>query len=46
MECPVGAISEADDIFVIDAAACVECEGYADTNQCIDVCPVEAVVLN
>lgn len=45
-ECPVGAISEADDIFVIDPAICVECEGYADTNQCMDVCPVEAVVLN
>jgi ferredoxin len=45
-ECPVGAISEGDDIYVVDPNICVECEGYADTNQCIEVCPVESIVLN
>ena len=29
-ECPVEAISEEDDYFVIDAQVCVECEGYFD----------------
>ena len=43
-ECPTEAISEADDIYVIDTALCVECEGYFDTQQCIEVCPVECIV--
>jgi ferredoxin len=29
---------------VIDPAACVECEGYFDTSQCVEVCPVECIV--
>ena len=43
-ECPVEAISEGDVIYVIDANVCVECEGYSDTNQCLDVCPVECII--
>ena len=43
-DCPVEAISEADTIYVIDANACVECEGYNDSPQCVDVCPVECIV--
>ena len=43
-ECPVQAITEGDDIFVIDADACVECEGHYDAPQCLEVCPVESVV--
>lgn len=43
-ECPVEAISEGDEIFVIDQAKCVECEGYADSPKCQDVCPVDAIV--
>lgn len=34
--CPVGAISEGDDIYVIDADACTDC------GACADVCPVDA----
>ncbi len=45
-ECPVGAISEGDTIYVIDPAVCVQCEGYADYNQCAAVCPAEAIVLD
>ena len=40
-ECPVNAISEGDDIFIIDPDVCVECEGYFDENQCQTVCPVQ-----
>ncbi|MCB2200182.1 YfhL family 4Fe-4S dicluster ferredoxin [bacterium] len=40
-ECPVNAISEGDEIFVIDPDACVECEGYFDEPQCVEVCPVQ-----
>jgi ferredoxin len=43
-ECPVEAISEADDIYVIDPELCVECEGYYDSSQCVEVCPVECIV--
>jgi ferredoxin len=43
-ECPVEAISEGDVIYVIDADVCVECEGYFDSNQCLEVCPVECIV--
>lgn len=42
-ECPVGAISEGDDIFQIDPDKCVECVGYFDEPQCKSVCPVDAV---
>jgi ferredoxin len=40
-ECPNEAISEGD-IYVIDAAKCTECVGFFETQQCFDVCPVEA----
>ncbi|MBN1350070.1 4Fe-4S binding protein [candidate division KSB1 bacterium] len=43
-ECPVNAITEGDDIFIIDAEACVECEGYHDEPACADVCPVECII--
>ena len=42
-ECPTNAISEGDEIYVIDAAACVECEGHFDEPQCIEVCPVDCI---
>jgi len=42
-ECPTSSISEGD-IYVIDQATCVECEGHYDSPQCAAVCPVECVV--
>jgi ferredoxin len=42
-ECPTESISEGDGIYVINADTCVECEGYADSPQCVDVCPVECI---
>jgi ferredoxin len=41
-ECPNEAISEGPEIYVIDPAKCTECVGFYDTQQCLDVCPVEA----
>jgi len=41
-ECPNNAISEGDEYFVIDPDKCTECVGFFDTQQCVDVCPVEA----
>ncbi|MCK5738608.1 4Fe-4S binding protein [bacterium] len=37
-ECPVDAISEGEEIYVIDAATCTEC------GACVDVCPADAIV--
>ena len=44
LECPVNAISEGEEIFVIDEKLCVECKGHFDEPQCVDVCPSEAIV--
>ncbi len=43
-ECPNDAISEGDSIFVIDSDRCTECVGFFDEPQCVNVCPVDAIV--
>jgi len=43
-ECPNEAISEGEEIYVIDPSKCTECVGFYDTMQCADVCPVDAPV--
>jgi ferredoxin len=43
-ECPNSAISEGDDIYIIDPAKCTECVGHYDEPQCIEVCPVDCIV--
>ena len=43
-ECPVEAISEGDAQYIIDADVCVECVGYHDTSQCVEVCPADCIV--
>jgi len=43
-ECPNEAITEGDDIFQINADLCTECVGFYDTQQCAEVCPVDACV--
>ena len=40
-ECPNEAISEGDDIYIIDASLCTECVGFHDHEACQAVCPVE-----
>ena len=37
-ECPVEAISEGDEIYVIDADTCTDC------GNCVEVCPTEAIL--
>jgi ferredoxin len=41
-ECPNGAISEGDPIYVIDPDKCTECKGDFDEPQCASVCPSDA----
>ena len=40
-ECPNEAISEGDEIYVIDPKLCTECVGFHEYEACQAVCPVE-----
>lgn len=42
-ECPNEAISQGDDIYVIDPGLCTECVGHFDEPQCVEVCPVDCI---
>ena len=44
-ECPNGAISDGDDIYVVDPALCTECVGHFDSPQCVETCPVDDCVV-
>ena len=39
-ECPNGAISQGEEIYVINPMLCTECVGHHDLPQCMEVCPV------
>ena len=43
-ECPTEAISEGEDIYIIDPGRCVECQGFSDEQQCAEVCPMDCCV--
>lgn len=43
-ECPNQAISQSDDLYVIDPMLCTECVGFHDAEQCAAVCPVDCCV--
>ncbi|OZA43639.1 MAG: ferredoxin [Hydrogenophilales bacterium 17-61-76] len=45
-ECPNDAISQGDEIYIIDPNKCTECVGHFDTPQCVEVCPVDCIPLN
>lgn len=45
-ECPNDAISEGDEIYVIDPELCTECVGFHDHEACQAVCPVECCLPN
>ncbi len=40
-ECPNEAITEGDDIYIINTSLCTECVGFFDAPQCAEVCPVD-----
>ena len=40
-ECPNEAISQGDDVYVIDRDRCTECVGFHEKEACQGVCPVE-----
>ncbi len=45
-ECPNGAISQGDDIYVINPSLCTECVGHHDKPQCMEVCPVDCISID
>ena len=45
-ECPNGAITQGEDIYIIDPNKCTECVGHFDTPQCREGCPVHCIPVN
>lgn len=45
-ECPNGAISMGQEIYVIDPGRCTECVGHYAEPQCQQVCPVECIPID
>ena len=45
-ECPNEAIEEGDPIYIIESDRCTECVGSYDEPQCVEVCPVDCIVLD
>jgi ferredoxin len=44
--CPNKAISLGEIIYEIAPNRCTECVGHYDTPQCVDVCPVECIIVD
>ena len=45
-ECPNNAITQGDEIYEIDPNLCTECVGHFDEPTCIDVCPVDCILVD
>lgn len=45
-ECPNGAITQGDEIYDIEPDLCTECVGHFEESQCIEVCPVDCILLD
>jgi ferredoxin len=43
-ECPNQAITQGDDVYVIEASKCTECKGQNASPACSGVCPVDCCV--
>lgn len=45
-ECPNGAIAQGDEIYIITPSLCTECVGHFEESQCIEVCPVDCILVD
>lgn len=45
-ECPNAAIYQGEEIYEINPDLCTECVGHYETSQCVDVCPVDCIILD
>lgn len=44
--CPNNAIAQGEVIYEIAPSRCTECVGHFDVPQCIEVCPVECILVD
>ncbi len=42
--CPTDAIEVGDSIYMISTNKCILCVGYSTIPNCIEVCPIDAIV--
>lgn len=42
-ECPNGAITRGEEIYIINPSLCTECVGHHEHAQCVEVCPVNCI---
>lgn len=45
-ECPNGAITQGEEIYEIEPSLCTECVGHYDESQCVEVCPVDCILVH
>ncbi len=45
-ECPNEAIEENDPIYIIEPEFCTECVGHFNEPQCVEVCPVDCIIID
>ena len=45
-ECPNDAIYQGQEIYEIASHKCTECVGHYDTPQCVEVCPIDCIILH
>ena len=45
-ECPNDAISMGEQIYVIEPRQCTECVGHFEQPQCVEVCPVDCIIVD
>ena len=45
-ECPNDAIYMGEEIYEINPDLCTECVGHFETSQCVEVCPVECIIVD
>lgn len=45
-ECPNSAISQGEEIYFIESKLCTECVGHYEVPQCVEVCPVDCIILD
>ena len=45
-ECPNDAIYQGEEIYEIEPHYCTECVGHFEVPQCVEVCPVECIIVD
>lgn len=45
-ECPNDAISQGEEIYEIEPDLCTECVGHFEESQCVEVCPVDCIIVD